>query len=114
MKKFDPRTLLAAAVFGVAAPMAFAQTAPAQQPAQPTQAPAPQQGAAPQQQSWNDVDADQNGTLSQQEVTAVPALAEVFSEADTDGDGELTTDEYQAFVQKAQAAAAGAQQPPTE
>lgn len=61
-------------------------------------------GAPPagRQLGWNDVDADGNGTISRTESAALPALAAVFDQADADGDGELTADEY-----RAHAAAAG-------
>ena len=47
--------------------------------------------------------------MSQAEAASVPALAEVFAEADVDADGALTADEYKAYVAKMQGgAAAGA------
>ena len=49
---------------------------------------------AGRQLGWNDVDADGNGTISRTESEALPGLAAVFAQADADGDGELTPDEY--------------------
>ena len=46
------------------------------------------------------LDVDGNGTLSRQEASNVQSLAQVFDEADTDKNGELTPDEYKAFVAK--------------
>lgn len=48
--------------------------------------------------SWADVDTDQDGKLSKSEASAVPALAQMFDQADADADGALTTDEYKAHV----------------
>ena len=88
----------------LAAPAAFAQAQTAQ-PAEPapTAAPAPApQGNA---MSWADVDTNQDGNVGKDESAAVPALAQVFDQADADADGQLTPQEYQAFVAKAQAGA---------
>ena len=96
----------------LSAPMAFAQqaqqadpaaaeqAAPTAQQAQPTST-APT-GAAPQKKSWADVDTDQNGSLSKSEASSVPALGQVFDQADANADGALTADEYKAYVAKAQ------------
>ncbi|RPE79693.1 EF-hand domain-containing protein [Vulcaniibacterium tengchongense] len=99
----------------LAAPFAFAQSADASAQsaqtdpaAQQTQAPptgsaAPAAGASePQKKSWNDVDADKNGTLSKTEAASVPALGQVFDQADADADGALTPDEYKAYVAQVQ------------
>jgi len=95
----------------LAMPMAFAQDPTATEPTaqdptsqyptsqDPTQSPAP----ATEQQplTWADLDVDGNGTLSKTEAGNLQSLAQVFDEADTDRDGELTPDEYKAFVAKA-------------
>ena len=89
----------------LAAPAAFAQaqTAPPAEPA-PAAAPAPApQGNA---MSWADVDTNQDGNVSKDESAVVPALSQVFDQADADADGQLTPQEYQAFVAKAQAGGA--------
>ena len=84
----------------LAMPAAFAQDAStaAQDPAT-----APQPAAQPESQSltWADLDVDGNGTLSKVEAGNVQSLAQVFDDADTDKNGELTPDEYKAFVAKA-------------
>lgn len=105
----------------LSAPLAFAQTAQVSAEATPpteaaTQAEAGSQattatattqaGTAPAKKSWADVDADQDGSLSMAEASAVPALAQVFATADGDADGVLTADEYKAYVAKVQGAAA--------
>ncbi len=75
-----------------------------------TQAPPP--GALPagesQQVTWADIDVDQSGTISREESARLPSLAQVFDEADADGDGQLTPDEYKAFAAAAQPPADGA------
>ncbi|MBA2591600.1 MAG: hypothetical protein H0U97_04775 [Gammaproteobacteria bacterium] len=40
------------------------------------------------------VDTDKDGLISSSEAVAVPAVVEQFSDADRNGDGELTKDEY--------------------
>ena len=101
----------------LAMPLAFAQSAvspevreaqeaatEAAESAQDAQQAAQQAtGAQPEtrQLGWNDVDTDGNGTISQAESAALPALASVFAEADADGDGELTPEEYRAHAAKA-------------
>ena len=83
----------------LAMPAAFAQDAStaAQDPAT-----APQPAAQPESQSltWADLDVDGNGTLSKVEAGNVQSLAQVIDDADTDKNGELTPDEYQAIVAK--------------
>lgn len=102
---------LIALAAAVAMPMAFAQTAPTtddgMQSEPPTAAPAPT--AEPQQVTWADLDTDKDGALSKEEVATVPALAQVFDDADADADGKLTADEYKAHAQttNADADAAG-------
>lgn len=90
----------------VAMPMAFAQqpTTP-QDPAthaDPAQSTAP--AATQQPLTWADLDVDGNGTLSSAEATNLQSLAQVFDDADSDGDGELTPDEYKAYVASTNAA----------
>jgi hypothetical protein len=87
-------------ILGLAvAPAAFAQDSQGQPP---------QAAGAQQEQgtSWADLDTDGNGTLSKQEADSHPGLASVFTQADADGDGQLTADEYRAFVEKQQSGAA--------
>lgn len=89
-----------------AAEKAAMDSAAAAQDAQSTQDASAQDGAAGTQPAgrqlgWNDVDADGNGTISRTESGALPGLAAVFDQADADGDGELTADEYRAHAAKA-------------
>ena len=65
---------------------------------QPTQS-----SAGGQAQSWADLDADGNGSLSRQEAQRHAGLGNVYAEADADANGELTADEYRVFAQKRQA-----------
>lgn len=103
-RKFSRQSLFAAVavIASLSAPLAFAQQTPPTPPAPPA-TPAP---AAPQQMTWADVDTNQDGVLSKEEVAVVPQLAQVFDQADADGNGELTLEEYEQFAAKAQAEAA--------
>ena len=56
--------------------------------------------------SWADVDTNKDGNVGKDESAVVPALSQVFDQADADADGQLTPPEYQAFVAKAQAGGA--------
>ena len=90
----------------LAMPVAFAQEADATAQDATTQDPttaAPEAAAQAESRplTWADLDVDGNGTLSKQEAGNVQSLAQVFDEADADQDGQLTPDEYKAFVAKA-------------
>ena len=63
-------------------------------------------------QTWASVDTDGNGTISKTEAQVNAGLAQVFDQADTNKDGELSPDEYKAYVaaQQGKAAGNGAQQ----
>ncbi|MDO5609305.1 MAG: EF-hand domain-containing protein [Pseudomonadota bacterium] len=112
-KMFAP--ILTATVLALAAPLAFAQDA--QSPPQ-TQTEAAQHDTAASQPTaqaeagqakaatWDDIDTDGNGTISKQEAAVAPRLAEIFDEADVNKDGELTANEYKAYL-----AANGSSQP---
>lgn len=96
-------SLLLATAFtvAIAAPVAFAQDAQAQQapPQQATQPPAQSaQDVEPAKKSWGELDADGNGSLTVGEAGALQSLAKAFGQADADGNGELTQDEYQAWL----------------
>lgn len=60
-------------------------------------------------QTWASIDTDGNGTISKSESQVNAGLAQVFDQADSNQDGELTPDEYKAFVQAQQGAAGAAQ-----
>lgn len=93
---------LIAIAAAAAMPLAFAQTTPTtddgmQQPPQSTpQTAAPT--AEPKQVTWADLDVNKDGSLSKEEVTTVPELSQVFDEADANGDGKLTAEEYKAHA----------------
>ncbi len=57
-------------------------------------------------QTWASVDTDGNGTISKSEAQVNAGLAQVFDQADTNKDGELTPDEYKAYVAAQQTGAA--------
>ncbi|MFT3761627.1 MAG: EF-hand domain-containing protein [Pseudoxanthomonas sp.] len=119
-KHCHPLALLIALAAAATAPMAFAQdatTAPPQDPAQtqPTPPPTsadpaatdpssstqtPEAASSAPKQGWEDVDTDKDGAISKQEAAVNPGLSQVFDQADANGDGKLTTDEYKDFVSK--------------
>ena len=99
------------------APLAFAQATPPPTGQQPTEATSPPATGAAEQQasqssasgqglSWADLDTDGNGSLDKQEAQRHAALSSVFAQIDADGNDEVTTDEYRAFIQKQQDGAA--------
>ena len=106
MQKTNKLAILSFALASaLAAPAAFAQSAPTttQDPAaqatpqqQPTEA-APQ-SAAPAQKTWAELDANGNGSLSAAEASPIESLTKVFAKADKDGNGELTADEYKTWL----------------
>ncbi len=57
--------------------------------------------------TWADLDTDGDGRLSRTEAANVDALVQAFDTADTDSDGQLTPEEYSAYVSSNQ------QTPPT-
>ena len=106
---------LMALMASLSAPLAFAQSTEASAQAAPptesaTQADTSAQGAtaateagvAPIKKSWSDVDVDKDGKLTKAEASTVPALGQVFDQADGNADGTLTADEYKAYVAKVQ------------
>ncbi|MET3928890.1 hypothetical protein ABIE51_000777 [Lysobacter sp. OAE881] len=113
------KPLIAAALVAMlSAPLAFAQSTTSQSSQDPAAASADQAGASGAsatqgsanssgKKSWSDVDTDKNGSLSKSEASSVPALGQVFDQADADADGALTADEYKAYVAKAQGGPAG-------
>ncbi|MEH6420499.1 hypothetical protein [Pseudomonas sp. CGJS7] len=122
MNNFKSRKPLIAALAlaaTLAAPLAFAQSSAEQAPpsgdaATPASAAqdagaatAAQPAAAPQKKSWSDVDGDKDGNLSKTEAAAVPALGQVFDQADADANGSLTPDEYKNYVAKVQSNGGG-------
>jgi Ni/Co efflux regulator RcnB len=56
-------------------------------------------------QTWASIDTDGNGTISKTEAQVNAGLAQVFDQADTNKDGELSADEYKAYVAAQQAVA---------
>ena len=105
MQKTHTLTILTFALASaLAAPAAFAQSAPTNpqdpaaqaMPQQPAPEAAPQ--AAPAQKTWAELDANGNGSLSAEEATPIESLTKVFAKADKDGNGELTADEYKTWL----------------
>lgn len=105
-----PLTGLLALGVALAMPLAFAQDTggTAQSPTTPTDQ-AATAGAQGGQVTWSDLDTDGDGNLSRAEAAALPELASVFDQADADGDGVLTPQEYQQY-----AASQGAGAPPPQ
>ena len=60
------------------------------------------------QKNWSDLDGNGNGTLSVTEAKEMPSLSKIFVEADANADGELSQDEYKAWVASNNAARAKA------
>ncbi|MEE7566256.1 EF-hand domain-containing protein [Xanthomonas sp. Kuri4-3] len=56
-------------------------------------------------QTWASVDTDSDGAISKQEAQVNAGLSQIFDQADGDGNGKLTPDEYKAFVAKQQSGA---------
>jgi len=54
--------------------------------------------AVPAKKSWSTLDVDSNGSLSASEAASMGSLSKVFGKADADADGELTQDEYKAWL----------------
>jgi len=52
----------------------------------------------PEKKNWSDLDTDKNGTLSATEAASVESLSQSFAKADANADGELTQDEYKAYL----------------
>jgi Ca2+-binding EF-hand superfamily protein len=44
--------------------------------------------------TFKSLDVDNNGFISAEEANANPAVAEAFGDGDTDGDGQLSPDEF--------------------
>ena len=51
-----------------------------------------------QKRNWSDLDLDKNGSLSSTEAAPISSLSQSFTTADANADGELTQDEYKAFL----------------
>lgn len=106
MQKTNKLAILSFALASaLAAPAAFAQSAPtnSQDPAaqaMPQQQPVPEAApqAAPAQKTWAELDANGNGSLSAEEAAPIESLTKVFAKADKDGNGELTADEYKTWL----------------
>lgn len=123
MTTLSRKPLLGAAALAavLASPLVLAQSASPTTPAAPgaasaaTTAPASQaassnpaatgtapgatvSAAAPARKTWAELDANQDGSLSKDEASAMAALAAIFERADTDANGALTGAEYKAYV----------------
>lgn len=130
MNQLSRKSLIGALALAVtlSAPLAFAQSTDASEQAPPTDTGATAQSATPTEstagaeastsndasmaaepakKSWADVDGDKDGKLTKAEAASVPALAQVFDQADADADGSLTADEYKAYVAKVQGGSTG-------
>ena len=109
-----------------AAPLAFAQDATTgdqstppetptttEQTEQSTSADASAMSATPatdaRKVTWDDLDADHDGSLTKTEASALDSLAQVFDTADSDKDGALTGDEYRAYLKVSGKADTGAE-----
>ena len=68
------------------------------QPSETAAPPAAPPAAAPQQSGsvFDALDANQDGNIAQQEAEAHPTVAENFTQADANGDGALSREEFAA------------------
>ncbi len=97
--------LMVALVTALAMPFAFAQdqqadvlmqtSEAASTPVDPAAFPV---GEAPRKPTWDELDTDRDGLVSQSEAAADAELARIFDQADADADGKLSKDEYRAFA----------------
>lgn len=97
---------LLALTAALAAPAVFAQSSTGtptatDQSAPPDAAAAPAAAPAGKAKTWADVDDDKDGKISKSESASEPAVGQIFDQADSNKDGSLTTDEYKAYVAKA-------------
>jgi Ca2+-binding EF-hand superfamily protein len=94
--------VLSAALLAGLASAAQAQSdappATPQQPAAPTPSAQMDDNKALVRQAFARADANNDGKLSQEEAARLPAVAAKFTELDTDKDGFISSDEFQAGV----------------
>lgn len=100
----------------LAAPLAFAQstpqtaepqTTPTDAAAAPAATPAEPAQSQAKGKTWADVDSDKDGKISKTESATEPAVGQIFDQADSNKDGSLTTDEYKAYIAKANGGSKG-------
>lgn len=116
MKALNRTIPLLALTAVLAAPAAFAQSSTAAPPPSASPTAADQQAAPPadaaaapaaaqgKAKTWADVDSDKDGKISKTESATEPAVGQIFDQADSNKDGSLTTDEYKAYIAKANGA----------
>ncbi len=97
--------LILALATALAMPLAFAQDQQADTLMQTSEAastqvdPAvPTVGETPRKPTWDELDTDRDGLVSQAEAAADAELARIFDQADADADGKLSKDEYRSFA----------------
>ena len=66
-------------------------------PATPAQPAANEANGKEGKKDWKALDTDGNGSLSVSEAASLDSLAKVFGQADADGNGELTGEEYKTW-----------------
>lgn len=95
------------------AQQAAAQAGDAADAATGAAAQASQQASGGGGQTWASVDTDGNGTISKTEAQVNAGLSQVFEQADSNKDAELSPDEYKAYVaaQQGKAASGSGAQP---
>src|SRR5690606_13771368 len=103
-KNRTPLILSAVLVAAFATSGAFAQDAATQQktqstpPQDSTQSQPADKAMGEKPKTWSDLDTDGNGSLSVAEAGALDSMAQLFAKADADGNGELTGEEYKAWL----------------
>lgn len=91
-----PLVLSAALLASIATASAFAQGAAQAQAQTQDTAAASQDGG--HKNWWAELDADGDGRLSANEAAAMDNVAKMFPAADADHDGQLTVEEYTAWL----------------
>ena len=94
----DTETLRRTSLMVFGASLALVAASAFAQDAAPQPAPATTDKMAPAKTAWEDLDVNKDGNVSKQESAALPALHDVFDQADSNADGMLTGDEYRAYL----------------
>ncbi len=95
--------LIAALTASLAMSGAIAQEQDSLRPTTQTDAPPPTDAATPAPRTFDELDANGDGSIAKDEAAVDPALTQVFGTLDQDADGKLAAAEYQAYKPAKQA-----------
>lgn len=102
---FETASLMLFAALSMGTAAAYAQTGGSSMGAAPRSTARLADSAAAARKAFDRADANQDGMLSPQEAAMLPAVGNRFEQIDTDGDGALSREEFDAGVaQSAQSA----------